>query len=356
MAMRKFRELKENGVRLLQYDFDAYILGKRRRDRVKVPTKEAAQALYKQWLAREATGGKEHWLFDKLSEYLKYAEQHKTPRAVIEEQRQLNLFRSFFKDMPLQSMKRHHVEDFIPWRRKHRLNGTSKVSDATINRDLATLHYFFNWCIEREYYSGMNPVHGTHLTEDNERVVSLTKEQVGEMFEKANDYQRHFLMIVLYTGMRRGEICGLKWSQVDLESGLIHLEAHETKGKKRRDITMPDALSYHLKAKRAQEPFEPYVITYHGKRIASLKKSWEALRRKLSFTAPDDSPLRFHDLRHVFATNLRKSGVELSEIKENMGHANVNTTQRYAHWDATANREQVNRLHAYMPEAATKMA
>ncbi|MBI4979668.1 MAG: site-specific integrase [Spirochaetes bacterium] len=349
MSIRKVREHYNDGIRIGVYDLNATVLGKRIRKRISATTKQSANELYRRWLGEIQSGKYEYRLYDKLNEYLKYAKEHKSARAFYKEQMHIALFKSFFNDIALNNFKGQFAEDYIVWRKKHRKNGKRELSNAAINRDRSTLNYFFNWCIRREYYVGVNPVAGTRLKETNIRVVSLPSEELGRIIDASKGHLKTAIMLAIFTGMRHGEICGLKWSQVDLTNGLIHLEAYETKSKRRREIPMPDILLDYLKAILDESPQSSHVVMYNASSVLYIKKSWNALRRKLSLVAPDGSPLRFHDLRHCYATALRMAGRSLSEIQEHLGHKDIQTTQRYAHFDGRAMRERVKCLNDLLP-------
>ncbi|MEK6794252.1 MAG: site-specific integrase [Spirochaetota bacterium] len=357
MALRIVRYIHENGVRLGVYDFDATVLGKRERKRVSAPTKEAAQAIFKQWLETLATGTREHKLFEKLNEYLEYSKEHKSPRMADEERRHVALFQEYFSDMPLSEFRRHTAEDYICWRKDHRVNGAKAVNPATINRDLSTLRYFFGWCIQREYFTAHNPIYKLHKSEkENERIVWLTAEQKQEIYDKASDFQRRFLNIALLTGMRQSEIASLRWGQVDLKNGLIQL--FKTKSKRKRTIRIPKALTDYLCMIREQEPFFHDVLNRNGEPIecATLDKSWRCLRRRLSFQATNGTKLRFHDLRHAYACDALMQGMTKEELQIQLGHSSVLMTEKYARYIGDIPASKVDGMTIPSPLQVVKMA
>jgi integrase len=197
------------------------------------------------------------------------------------------------------------------------------------------------WCKEREYIRD-NPVFKMRLRGSVPRVTSLTPDQIKAVLAAARGHQVTFLLTALTTGMRHREILGLRWKDILLDSNLITLSGERTKSHRNRQIPIPDVLARHLAlihaeavqtiVRAGQEPATALpaapVVMYEGRQIKSFKTSWALICRKLCLKG-----IRIHDLRHTYATTLRSSGVTLLDIKELLGHQDLQTTQRYAHFD-----------------------
>lgn len=162
--------------------------------------------------------------------------------------------------------------------------------------------------------------------------------------------------LALYTGMREGEICGLRWRDVDLEERVIHVRnviAHrgnacyekEPKTRSgRRDIPFSEELVAELRLRRgicmeecseAGVPFskDMYVIGHLGDGAGRymhphvLWRDWKAVARSLGLKGIQGKVPTFHDLRHTYATvatHLR--GTDLKSVQMNLGHASIKTT------------------------------
>jgi len=124
--------------------------------------------------------------------------------------------------------------------------------------------------------------------------------------------------LAIETGARRGELLGLTWDRVDMSRGVIRIE--ESKSGKRRDIPMRQVV-YNVLA-GLPEPHEGRVF-----KTRSLRNAFEhaVTRAKL------DAPLRFHDLRHSFASWFVMRGGRLQTLQAILGHADIKMTLRYAH-------------------------
>ena len=132
------------------------------------------------------------------------------------------------------------------------------------------------------------------------------------------------IRLLLFTGCRLSEILTLRWSEVDLERGVLNLTDSKTGSKL---VALPGpALDVLLEAPRIDgNPFVcPGVKT--GSHLVGLQKIWERIRSRANL---DD--LRLHDLRHSFASVAAAANMGLPVIGKLLGHTQAATTARYAH-------------------------
>ncbi len=345
IQQRRCQQMPHKLLRRVNDDLAKYLLYYRfnghRYRKVVTCSKEAVKGLDREFVRKAergyATSGFK--FFDKITEYFDWAEAgNKSVESVKTEKLRVKTLKEFFGDCDLTEIDKVRITEYCGLRRK------AGKSPGTINRALAWLSFFSNWCIERGYLKE-NPT-PKMLIEPDSRIVILSSRQVRELLYACDPRQKLLVMLGIYTGMRRGEILKLQWSRVDLDNGFIRLEGKDTKAKRNREITMPDDLLKFLQGVRSENPNSVYVIEYKGKPIKSFKKIWLKLRQKLPFAMQEK--LRFHDLRHVFATILRMQGTELHEIKELMGHQSLAMTQRYAHFNGRVQRKTVNRIGDYI--------
>ncbi|PKL19539.1 MAG: hypothetical protein CVV49_00450 [Spirochaetae bacterium HGW-Spirochaetae-5] len=313
--------------------------------------KSAVDALFREWEGKILLGvTKQFKFFEILDEYLIHVEQNKSAKALNAESRSILRFKSCFKNILLSDFRRSHVDDFITWRRNKvfalhantRVKG--KVSNATINRDLACLSSFFSYCIRKEYINTINPVALTKLKENNEREVRISREQLEEFLLKAQTIDRQFynvIVIALLTGMRKKEILTLDWSEVHFDSRFIRLSAHKTKSKKARIVPITPAAMEILSSMKNNSSL---VVGEYTDNI--LRKQWGKLLNMISFRKiSDGTDLHFHDLRHIYAQTLLDQGVSLEDIQSLLGHESIQTTQkRYAMFSRHDLQEKAGRM------------
>ena len=150
----------------------------------------------------------------------------------------------------------------------------------------------------------------------------------------------HLIPIVitaLNTGMRRGEILSLKWEQVDLRHGYISLD--DTKSGEGRQIPMNQTLIETFS--EMPRGFESkYVFSNrNGDALTDIKRSFNTALRKAEI-----HNATFHTLRHTAASHLVMNGVDLTSVKELLGHKSLSMTMRYSHLAPEHKRKAVNIL------------
>lgn len=144
-------------------------------------------------------------------------------------------------------------------------------------------------------------------------------------------YTDHLLpmtLLALNTGMRRGELLGLDWKNVNLPAKLVTITAGNAKSRKARHLPLnTEALDVLTRWKRQGAGTGlVFPSPKTGGRMDNINSSWEEL-----CGSADLADFRFHDLRHSFASRLVMAGVDLNTVRELLGHSDIRMTLRYAH-------------------------
>ncbi|MCX5657771.1 MAG: site-specific integrase, partial [Candidatus Omnitrophica bacterium] len=199
-----------------------------------------------------------------------------------------------------------------------------QVSPATNNREVACLKCILNKAVEWGKLKD-NPIKKVKLfRENNKRLRYLEKEEIIRLLANCNRHLRSMVVVALNTGMRKGEILGLKWHDVDFRQGIIYLL--DTKNGEKREIPMNEQAKTALIRVR-KHPDSPHIFCKgDGKPFGNVRKSFYTALKKSGII-----DFRFHDLRHTFASQLVMSGVDLNTVRELMGHKSLEMTLRYSH-------------------------
>jgi integrase len=143
--------------------------------------------------------------------------------------------------------------------------------------------------------------------------------------------------MALNTGMRRGEILNLKWSDINMRTGTIIIR--KSKNNEVRMIPINDTLKQSLEQIGPQQSNEYVFGNGNGKPYVTIKTGFKAAVRRAGIT-----DFRFHDLRHTFASHLIMSGVDIKSVQELLGHKDIRMTIRYSHLSNAHLQEAVKRL------------
>lgn len=193
----------------------------------------------------------------------------------------------------------------------------------------------------------------------------FTKEQINQFLKAAQEDRLYALyLLALCTGLRQGELIGLKWSDVDLSSGSISVQrtVHELSGKLcinepktskgRRQVTIPDiAIIALLKHRddmlKEKNDVEWVFCDTSGKIVRATNmrhRSFYPLLIKAGVPK-----IRFHDLRHTAATILLSQGVHPKIVQERLGHAQIAITlDTYSHVLPTMQKDAAEKVNEYL--------
>ena len=195
-----------------------------------------------------------------------------------------------------------------------------RTSAPTANRYLTLLKCIFNKAKAWGDFHGDNPCNRvSNLKEPPHRLRFLSKHEIKTLLEKTDPRLYPILVCAIMTGMRRGEILGLRWENVSLEHNTIYIL--QSKSGKPREIPLAPKLRDVLLSLEpiSQGPvFEIPIIT--------LRRLFDKATRDAGLLG-----FRFHDLRHTFASHYIMRTSDLPALQRILGHSSPMMTQRYAH-------------------------
>lgn len=211
------------------------------------------------------------------------------------------------------------------------IRGNKMRSAGTVNRYLAALSHALSVATREWGWLESSPTrHVSKLKEPTGRVRFLSDDERARLLractESRNAYLYPAVVVAISTGVRQGELLGLKWEDVDFRRGVIVL--YRTKNNERRAVPL---VGHALKVMRELAAPDDMGGNFvfegqnRGER-ASIRTAWEnaLYRAKIE-------NFRFHDLRHSTASYLAMNGASLAEIAEVLGHKTLQMVKRYAH-------------------------
>lgn len=279
--------------------------------------------------------------------------------------RYLNVYDYYINDSELHHLKIYNITSLDIQRYYNELfeNGKTYSMIFNLNKVLKT---FFNYCIKQRYIL-INPCISVELpkskdiSEDDKKVDPFTNDEIAAILANCKGYMQALVTVAFATGLREGELLGLKISDVDLDNMIISVnkslktvyDCKNDGSRKRltklgttktesslRDIPIPQSLCPMLKKhilcqkeiflKNGLMDEEPFLFTTVLGNVIdahNLRRSWERTLKRA-----DVRYRKFHNIRHTYATKLFEADVNVKTIQTLLGHASVQTTEKiYVH-------------------------
>jgi len=230
-------------------------------------------------------------------------------------------------------LSNQRISDFVIGLRKN-------VAPATVNRHIQFLRAVLRRAQNAWGVTVPEIDWGSHtLKEPPARDRWLTDQEIERLLEQSADHLKPLIVFTLLTGVRKNNCLDLDWESVDLENNVISLVV---KGGKKQLITISEKLRELLLSLKPQN--KGAVFLRDGKPVRSVRTAFQSACRRAGI-----NDFVWHDLRHHFATTMRRSGADLTLIKEALGHQNIETTLRYAHHSRDELAQAVNRVAETLP-------
>jgi integrase len=215
-----------------------------------------------------------------------------------------------------------------------KLKRAEGVKKSSVDRNLQVLRRFFNWAIEQGLAAD-NPVRRVKFFRaDTKRLRYLTEEEFTRLLAEADKVTRspflhEAIELAVHTGLRRGNLLGLRWEWVDWLNRVIRVP--RTKNGKPHALPLNAAAHTSLQRLWSARGDGPYVFAHAeganaGRAVKDLKKGF-----RTAIVSAGIHDFRWHDLRHTFASWLVMRGASLRAVAELLGHQTLQMTMRYAH-------------------------
>jgi integrase len=249
----------------------------------------------------------------------------------------------FFSDIRLEELNQAAVRRYRQYRHEQK-----ELKAATVNRDLSVLRRILYWGAE-EGYLAANPLGRMRMERERRTkrpVLSLREEKL--LLAAAPEHLVRIILCALLTGMRRGEILGQQWEDVDFDNRLLYVSHSKTPEGEMREIPLATPLYELLKGIRKEHGS---VFTFNGDPIGIIKTTWGSTLRRSKIRH-----FRFHDLRHTANTRMMLAGI-LQEIRrEILGHTSRRSrdvNDRYTQIELPEKRAAIAMLESWLDAQAT---
>lgn len=228
---------------------------------------------------------------------------------------------------------------------------------SSINRALTAFRAMLNWARNRDIInecplltkkikmvSEADSRHVVRYLSEEERTRLLHALEQRERRMGTKDFLRTAVLVSLNTGIRRGALFALRWTDVQWDAHTITLRASSAKNQKTCYIPMNNVVYEALREwKGFQKPINGESIVFPnpttGKIMHDCRSSWEKVLKDAEITG-----FRWHDMRHDFASQLVMADVNILTVMELMTHSKLDMTLRYAHLAPKRKKDAVDAL------------
>ena len=248
------------------------------------------------------------------------------------------------------------------------LNTQEALSPSYIQTICFIIESTIRFCVENNFCSPISGkiVRPTKVRKDI-KILSFEEQKVLEKILLSNINETKIgILLSLYAGLRVGEVCGLKWENIDLENGVIHIKNSVQRVKNineqkefpktvliltntktntsKRTIPISDKMQRILaKNKQKNNHFVIKGKTYPYTDPRTLQYAFKKCLKECEL--PE---INYHALRHTFATRCVEAGVDIKSLSEILGHTNINITlNTYVHSSLEQKKLQIKKLNLY---------
>ena len=281
----------------------------------------------------------------------------------------------------LEALTTQDIQEFYNSRQKG-----DEIRDPLAPKTIKNIHGVLHKALEQTMLNGLirnNPADPCVLPRrPKQKVKPLNEEQITKLIKalKGHKYE-NLILTTLFTGLREGEVCGLQWDCVNLETGTILVDKQlqslrksvrgnrdkyalvPTKNGKERYLTIAPFVVELLKKEKAKQDANRayYEDLYEESGLVFTDESGHRITPqaayrafKLVVTELGMPQARFHDLRHSYAVASLRSGDDAKTVQENLGHATAAfTLDVYGHVTEQMKTESANRMQAFIQSVSS---
>lgn len=277
--------------------------------------------------------------------------------------------------LPLKSINQQLLQPFVNELFAANPSTGKRTSKRTIQRYISALSSVFEYAIENRA-SEFNPCKYLKIpkqakTEERRALSPTERKWIEELEHRAQPAA----MLMMYSGLRRGEATALLWSDIDVKNKTITVnKSYDFKNNQIKQpktkagiriVTVPDKLIKYLETLERKSIY--VLTTAQGKMMTedAWKRLWDSYMCDLNLEYGTSivkrnkfdprgniitiEPFTPHCLRHTFCTIMYEAGIDVLTAKEQMGHSDVKTTLAiYTHLDSQHKKKNISKLNEYL--------
>lgn len=256
-----------------------------------------------------------------------------------------------FGDLPLEAVTREHIQDYV-------LEKAETLTVGTVKCHYKILHPFFEWAKQNNLIPD-SPAQNIKFPKPHPKEIQVyTPEEISRLFQSAQpSWFADLILLAYHTGMRRGELHALKWSDIDFAAGSLVVRrsastikrgdfiVHQPKTQNSIRSVLLDAASIEVLKRRRGTAQTEWV--FHTRNDIPVSPSYDAHLLQLACKKAGIPYRHFHCLRHSHATYLLSKGVNPKIVQERLGHSDISITLgTYGHIIPGMQKEAVSALES----------
>jgi integrase len=301
----------------------------------KIYFKAMTQVAERKWL--KILPGEEKTFRDLMERYLsEYSSMNKAQTSHKRDKSLIAHLNKFFGDMTLTEIAPNQISNYKTLRR------TEGASPRTINYELTTMGHAFNLGIKEWEWVRENPVSKVSKEKVNNQIERwLTFEEEENLLANSPEWLKEIITFALNTGFRQSEIINLQWHQVDLFRRTITILDQKNKAKDTLPVNQKtlEVLRGRAKVRHINTNLVFYSEAGTCLSARNLLRSFYSVIKKAGLTG-----LRFHDLRHSWASRLVQHGVDIYAVQKLGRWKTISMVLRYAHHYSESLRPGIDTL------------
>ncbi|MEG1973225.1 MAG: tyrosine-type recombinase/integrase, partial [Oscillospiraceae bacterium] len=269
----------------------------------------------------------------------------------------------YFKPMglALDAITPQHLQDYYTFKRKA-VNGKAGLASNSLRKHHVVLHSALQEAMRKNLIA-YNPADRVSVPKKEEFIgKAYNAEQANELIALLSaEPLKSAVILGLFYGLRRSEVCGMRWRDIDFKAGtmrvcntvvktstVIEHEMTKSKASKRTMILIPETVPYlqHLQRKQLESRLLMGRCYQEGDHVCVWENGKPVGPDYVShafndFLAQNNLPhIRFHELRHTTGSLLLEKGLSAKQIQEYLGHEKVSTTlDIYGHLSIEGKKE-----------------